>query len=188
MKGKTMAKVDRRTALAAIAGLAGAAPALAQSAAPAAHPGPSARAAKGVTPFSELRKDADIACLYHCDFGDPARFSQMLVNIANHYSAYGADPFALQLAIVAHGSGVKFFLSSLEETPWREETTVPQIWPRVEALFKSGLRVYLCDITFQRQKLDRALARAHAHVLFAPSGVATVADLQSKGYAYIKIG
>ena len=181
-----MTQMDRRAALAALTGLASAAPALAQTAAPAAPAAP--RPAKAVTPLKELRKEADVACLYHCDFGDPARFSQMLVNIGNHYSAYGADPFALQLAIVAHGPGLKFFLSSLDETPWREEATVPQIWPRVEALFKSGLRVYLCDITFQRQKVDRALARAHENVLVSPSGVATVADLQTKGFAYIKIG
>lgn len=179
-----MAQIDRRAALAALAGLAGAAPALAQTAAPASAPG----AAKPVTPLKELRKDADIACLYHCDFGDPARFSQMLVNIGNHYAAYGGDPFALQLAIVAHSAGVKFFLSNLETTPWREEAAVPPIWPRIEALFKNGLRVYLCAITFERQKLDRALARPHEQVLFSPSGVATVADLQSKGFAYIKIG
>lgn len=177
-----MAQVDRRAALAALAGLAGAAPALAQA------PAAPARVARDVTPLKDLRREADIACLYHCDFGDPARFSQMLVNIGNHYTAYGADPFALQLAVVAHGAGLKFFLSALDETPWREETTVPQIWPRVEALFGAGLRVYLCDITFQRQKVDRALARAHDHVLVTPSGVATVADLQSKGFAYIKIG
>ncbi|MBL8587896.1 MAG: DsrE family protein [Methylobacteriaceae bacterium] len=178
-----MTQVDRRAALAALAGLASAAPAMAQTAAPTAP-----RVAKAVTPLKELRKEADVACLYHCDFGDPARFSQMLVNIGNHYSAYGADPFALQLAIVAHGPGIKFFLSSLEETPWRDEATVPQIWPRVEALFKNGLRVHLCDITFQRQKVDRALARAHDSVSVTPSGVATVADLQSKGFGYIKIG
>lgn len=182
-----MAQIDRRAALAALTGLAGAAPALAQSAAPAA-PSSAPRVARAVTPLKELRKEGDVACLYHCDFGDPARFSQMLVNIGNHYSAYGADPFALQLVVVAHGPGIKFFLSALDETPWREEATVPQIWPRIEALFKNGLRVHLCNITFERQKIDRALARAHENVLVTPSGVATVADLQNKGFAYIKIG
>jgi hypothetical protein len=28
--------------------------------------------------LSALKKDTDIACLYHCDFGDPKRFGQML--------------------------------------------------------------------------------------------------------------
>ena len=30
------------------------------------------------------KKDTDVACLYHCDFGDPQRFSQMLQNMHNH--------------------------------------------------------------------------------------------------------
>lgn len=178
-----MSEVDRRSALAAMAAMA-AGPALAQTAAPSAVP----RAAKAITPLKDLRKEADVACLYHCDFGDPARFSQMLTNIGNHFDAYGADPFAIQLAIVAHGPGLKFFLSSLEETQWRDEVTVPQIFPRVEALMRSGLRVYLCNVTFERQKIDRALARPAERIEITPSGVATVADLQTKGFAYIKIG
>ncbi|WP_449375432.1 DsrE family protein [Bosea thiooxidans] len=75
-----------------------------------------AQAAPQTVALAELKKEADVACLYHCDFGEAPRFVQMLTNIANHYSAYGADPFALQLAIVAHGAGVKFFLDSFEGT------------------------------------------------------------------------
>lgn len=147
-----------------------------------------AMAAPSVIDLASIKKDADVACLYHCDFGDPARFSQMLVNIANHYSAAGANPLDLQLAIVTHGAGVKFFLESLEGSPWADEATVPQIFTRVEQLAKSGLKVYLCKITFERQKLDMDKARKAPFVQFVPSGVATVAALQSKGFAYIKIG
>ncbi|WP_066720875.1 MULTISPECIES: DsrE family protein [Hyphomicrobiales] len=138
--------------------------------------------------LADLKKEADVACVYHCDFGDPPRFVQMLTNIANHYSAYGADPFALQLAIVAHGQGVKFFLDSLEETSWRDEVMVPKIFERVEDVAKNGLKVHLCEITFSRLKLDKAKARSAAFISFVPSGVATVAALQSKGFAYMKIG
>ncbi|MBK9082416.1 MAG: DsrE family protein [Rhizobiales bacterium] len=183
-----MSDVDRRNALAALAAMAAAGPALAQTAPAPPAPAAAARSAKAVTPLKDLRKEADVACLYHCDFGDPARFSQMLTNIGNHFDAYGADPFAVQLAIVAHGPGLKFFLSSLEETQWRDEVAVPQIFPRVEALMRSGLRVYLCNVTFERQKIDRALARPAERIEITPSGVATVADLQAKGFAYIKIG
>jgi hypothetical protein len=47
--------------------------------------------------LAALKKDTDVACLYHCDFGDPARFSQMLRNMNNHYSAYDFDSFKLKL-------------------------------------------------------------------------------------------
>ena len=100
----------------------------------------------------------------------------------------GADPFALQLAIVAHGAGVKFFFENLEDTSWRDEVMVPKIFPTIEAQAKNGLRVYLCDITFARQKLDRTKVHKADWIQFVPSGVATVADLQSKGFAYLKVG
>jgi len=170
-----MSDTTRRTLIGALAaaGAAAAGPAL---------------AAPTILKLNELKKEGEVACLYHCDFGDPARFSQMLVNIGNHYSAYGANPFDLQLCIVAHGAGVKFFLESLEGTPWVEEVTVPKIFDRVVALSKNGLKVYLCNITFERQKLDREKARKDDFVRFVPSGVATVGDLQAKGFGYMKIG
>jgi uncharacterized protein len=111
----------------------------------------------------------------------------MLQNIANHYSVYG-NPLDIQLAIVAHGQGIKFFLDTLEGTSWKDETTVPPMFQRVSDLAKSGLIVYLCNITFERQKLDRERARKADFIKFVPSGVAAVAALQSKGFAYLKVG
>ena len=141
-----------------------------------------------IKPLSDLKKEADAACVYHVDYGDPPRFVQTLTNISNHYSAYGANPFDLQIALVAHGPGVKFFLENLENTPWKEDVMVPQIFERVESVSKQGLKIYLCNITFERQKIDRDKARKRDFISFVPSGVATVAALQTKGFAYIKIG
>lgn len=146
------------------------------------------QAAPAIVPLSDLKKESDIACLYHCDFGDAARFSQMLTNIANHYSVYGGNPFDIQLVIVTHGAGVKFFLETLEGSPWANEKLPPDNIGRVASLAKNGLRVFLCDITFERQKLDRAKARKAEFISFVPSGVATVAALQAKGFGYLKIG
>jgi intracellular sulfur oxidation DsrE/DsrF family protein len=143
---------------------------------------------KPILKLTDIKKEADVACLYHCDFGDQARFEQMLTNIANHYSVYGANPFDLQLTIVTHGAGVKFFLESLDGTPWKDETITPQLADRIAAQAKNGLKVYLCDITFQRLKLNRNKVRKVDFVEFVPSGVATVAALQSRGFAYLKVG
>lgn len=164
---------DRRAFLGSLA-LAGAAPV-------------AASAAQSLQ-LKDISKEADSACLYHCDFGDPPRFVQTLTNISNHYSAYGADPFAIQIALVAHGPGVKFFLESLDDTSWRDEVMVPQIFEKVESVAKNGLKVYLCSITFERLKLNRDKVRKADFIAFVPSGVATVAALQNKGFAYIKIG
>lgn len=147
-----------------------------------------AQAAPQALSMADIKKEGDVACLYHCDYGDNARFAQTLNNISNHYSAYGADPFGLQLVIVAHSVAVKYFLSTLEGTPWKDETIDPALFERVTALAKNGLKVHLCEITFQRLKLDKGKVRDVPFISFVPSGVATVAVLQSKGFAYLKVG
>lgn len=168
-----MHKMDRRTLLATLAVAGATTTAVAQPA---------------TQSLAELKKEADVACLYHCDFGDPERFIQMLTNIGNHYSAYGANPFDLQIVIVAHGPGVKFFLETLEGTSWHTDKLPADLHDRISAQAKNGMRVHLCSITFERLKLDRAKARKDEFTSFVPSGVATVAALQTKGFAYIKIG
>jgi intracellular sulfur oxidation DsrE/DsrF family protein len=148
----------------------------------------SARANPGVLDLSTLKKEADIQCVYHCDFGDPRRFSQMLQNMLNHYSAYEFDSFKLKLVVVAHGAGLKFFLDDLSGTPWEKETIDPDIYKRFVGLTKYGVEGYLCQITYKRMQIDPAKTRKDSFLKFVPSGVATVAELQTKGFAYIKVG
>jgi intracellular sulfur oxidation DsrE/DsrF family protein len=138
--------------------------------------------------MAALKKDTDVACLYHCDFGDPRRFGQMLTNINNHLSVYEFDTFKVKLVVVAHGAGIKFFLQDLAGTPWEKETIEPEIYKRVAGLAKFGVEFYLCQITFKRQKIDPAKAKSDSFIKLVPSGVATVAELQSKGFAYLKVG
>ncbi len=138
--------------------------------------------------LATLKKDADVACAYHCDFGDPQRFSQLLQNMLNHYSVYDHDGMRLKLVVVAHGPGLKFFLKDLSGTPWEKETLDPDLFKRFEGLTKFGAEAYLCRITYKRLNIDPAKTREAAGLSFVPSGVATVADLQSKGFAYLKVG
>jgi uncharacterized protein len=138
--------------------------------------------------LSDIKKENDIACLYHCDFGDPQRFSQMLQNILNHYSAYEFDTFKLKLVVVAHGAGIKFFLEDRAGTPWEKDAIDPAIYQRFVGLTKYGLEGYLCQITYKRLNVDPAKTRKDTFLKFVPSGVATVAELQAKGFAYIKTG
>ena len=146
------------------------------------------RANPTILDLSELKKETDIACLYHCDFGEPQRFSQLLQNMLNHYSAYAFDSFKLKLVLVAHGAGIKFFLEDLSGTPWERDTIDPEIYKRFVGLTKYGVEAYLCQITYQRLKIDPAKTRKETFLKFVPSGVATVAELQSKGFAYLKVG
>lgn len=138
--------------------------------------------------LTALKKDTDVACLYHCDFGDPQRFSQMLQNMLNHYSVYDHDGMKLKLVVVAHGQGLKFFLKDLTGSPWERDAVDPDLFKRFEGLAKYGAEAYLCRITFKRLNIDPVKAREGSAFSFVPSGVATVAELQGKGFAYLKTG
>jgi intracellular sulfur oxidation DsrE/DsrF family protein len=138
--------------------------------------------------LASLKKDTDIACLYHCDFGDPKRFGQLLTNMNNHLSVYEFDTMRVKLVLVTHGAGVKFFLDDLSGPPWANDTVDPDLYKRFAGLAKFGIEAYLCEITFKRNKIDLAKAKKDSFLKFVPSGVATVAELQAKGYGYIKVG
>ncbi len=138
--------------------------------------------------LSDLKKDTEIACLYHCDFGDPKRLNQMAGNINNHLSVYEFDPFKVKLVVVAHGQGIMQFLTTLEGTPWAAQKLDPALFERFATLSKYGVEVFLCNITFKNNKIDLGKARGEPFIKIVPSGVATVAELQRKGYAYLKVG
>ena len=97
-----MTEIDRRHLIGALAAgsalLAGAVPAM---------------GANRELKLTDLKKDTDIACLYHCDFGDDRRYDAMLRNINNHLSAHDFDPMGIKIVIVAHGPGIKYHLSDL---------------------------------------------------------------------------
>jgi intracellular sulfur oxidation DsrE/DsrF family protein len=135
-----------------------------------------------------VKKETDVACLYHCDFGDPQRFSQMITNINNHLSVYEFDTFKVKIVVVAHGAGLKFFLADRSGTPWENDKIDEDLYKRFAGLSKFGVEAYLCQITYKRQNIDMAKTRNDPFLKFVPSGVATVAELQTKGFAYLKVG
>ena len=150
-----------------------------------------AKAAMAQTPtvdITTIKKDTELACAYHCDFGDPVRIGQMITNINNHMSVYGNDPFKIKIVVVAHGQGIKPFLKDLDGTPWSKETFPPDLFERYTGIAKLGVDIFLCQITFKNNKIDLDKARTDPFIKLVPSGVATVAALQSKGFAYVKVG
>jgi intracellular sulfur oxidation DsrE/DsrF family protein len=112
----------------------------------------------------------------------------MLQNMQNHYSAYEFDSFRLKLVVVAHAAGIKFFLADRTGTPWEQENIDPELHQRFVSLTKYGVEGYLCQITYSRLKIDPAKTRKDAFLKFVPSGVAAVAELQAKGFGYLKVG
>lgn len=145
-------------------------------------------AAPAALKLDQIEKDAASACVYHLDFGDQRRYSQLLDNVRNHFAEYDFSPMALKLLIVAHSAGIKFFLTNLADTPWAADTLDPDLAKRMEALSMYGVQVLLCRTTFEKNGLSPDRARPVAWLSMVQSGVATVAALQDKGFAYVKVG
>jgi len=95
---------------------------------------------------------------------------------------------ALQVVVVAHAAGIKFFLDTLDGTPWAGEALDPDLAARAAALAGLGVQVLLCRYTFEKNGLPPDRARAVPWLRMVPSGIATVAALQGKGFAYVKVG
>ncbi len=141
--------------------------------------------------YSQLKKETPMAALYHCDYGSADRFAQTLTNMSNHLSVYDNDPFKLKLVMVVHGQGVKFFLKDLEGLPqaWTAEKFDQEaVFSRIKQLAALGVEYYICQITFTRNNIAESKLRSDDFIKWVPSGVGAVAELQARGYAYIKAG
>ncbi len=145
-------------------------------------------AAPALLPYADMKREADAACVYHCDYGDPARFGQTITNMVNHMASVDYNPLALQIVLVAHAGGIKFFLDSRAGTQWEADKIDPDLIKRMASAAGYGVQVYLCATTFANNNLSHDRAVAVPWVRMVPSGVATVAALQGKGFAYMKIG
>ncbi len=138
--------------------------------------------------LGSIKKETDIACVYHCDYGDPGRIGQMLTNANNHLSVYDYDPFKIRIVIVTHGGGIKPLLTDLSGTPWHDDALDPSLFERYRALGKFGVEAYVCRITLKRNGVDESKVRGDSFIKLVPSGIATVVELQMKGFACVKIG
>ncbi len=135
--------------------------------------------------FEDLKKEAKVNVIYHADFPQEKRFKTMLRNITNHLSVYDFDPFKIKIVVVSHGAGGKFLLKTLKGTKWAKEPIDQKaLRVKMEELLQYGVEFYLCGITVKRAKL---IDKLYDFVKIVPSGVGTVAHLQTLGYAYIKV-
>ncbi len=136
--------------------------------------------------MEDVKKEAQLGVVYHCDFPQEARFKAMLGNIRNHLSVYDNDPFKIKIAVVAHGHGVKFFMKDLSGSPWENEPIkIEELYSTEKDLLAYGVDFYICNITLQRLRLDPN--KLHEFTKIIPSGVGMIGHLQSQGFAYIKV-
>ncbi|KPK10678.1 MAG: hypothetical protein AMJ68_08385 [Acidithiobacillales bacterium SG8_45] len=114
--------------------------------------------------------------VYHLNYDNPKRQKGMLRNINNHIKAVGAKN--LDLRVVMHGKGY---------TMLETANTDLELQNTIVSLKDKGIKFQLCANTIRGKKLDEknlfGFDPANDKV---PSGVAEIAHLQKKGFAYIR--
>ena len=135
---------------------------------------------------SDVRK-----VVYHADYSDPRRFSAMLTSINNMVTYYQDELVDYDVRIVFVAHGIRFLTDDkLEGTPFASDAALQERRSNIKGRLSSlnsvqGVKLELCDITRAQIKLPEE--QLYAGVESVPSGVVRLAELQHKGFAYIKI-
>jgi len=138
-----------------------------------------------------MAADDGAKVVYHADFSDPRRFSAMLTSINNMVTHYQNDLVDYDVRIVFVAHGIRFLTEDkLAETPFAEDEALAErrdnIRGRLESLRDvQNVKLELCDIT--RSQINLPQEKIYENVTSVPSGVVRIAELQSEGFAYIKI-
>ena len=129
--------------------------------------------------------------VYHADFADPRRFSAMLTSINNMVTAYQSDLVEYDVRIVFVSHGIRFVTDDpLRGTLFAEDAALKERRQDLKARLQSlqvtqGVKLELCNLTREAINLDEA--KLLAGVELVQSGVVRLAELQHRGYAYLKI-
>lgn len=129
--------------------------------------------------------------VYHADFSDPRRFSAMLTNITNMVNYYQSNLIEYDVRIVFVSHGIRFVTTDkLANTPFAEDAALraqrETLMLRLKGLREiRGVKFELCDITREAVRLPKE--KLIPGVTLVRSGMVRLAELQSQGFAYLKI-
>ncbi len=147
--------------------------------------------ALGFMLLSAMAYAAPAKVVYHVDFNDVTRYSATLTSINNIINAYEGELRDYEVSVVFVGQGIRFVTDdALKGTPYVADKALldrrAELRGRLETLIKiKAVKALLCDKTRDEIALDKS--KIYPGVSLTPSGVATIADLQMQGYAYLKI-
>ncbi|MFP4181086.1 MAG: DsrE family protein [Thiohalospira sp.] len=135
--------------------------------------------------------EVDRQVVFHVDFADPDRFNLTLNNVRNMVKHYKEKLLDYDIRIVFLSQGVRYvtdedMAGTPFETPDDFEERRAEIRDRLQTLSEvHDVKLELCDRT--RKAGELAEDDLYADVEVVPSGVARVAELQRKGFQYIKV-
>ena len=158
------------------------------TAAPAAALGGLALASRGA---AAQANEATPKVVWHVDFSEPRRFSAMIQNVNNMVVTYQNELVDYDVRIVFLAGGIRFVTEdALANTPFAEDEafrsarqTLLQRLLQLRDLHK--VKLEYCEITIEAIGLPKQ--RIVPGVAVVRSGVVRIAELQSKGYAYMKV-
>jgi intracellular sulfur oxidation DsrE/DsrF family protein len=130
-------------------------------------------AAAGLAQAAEAAKE--YKAVYHLNSDDIKHHKAFLGNVQNHINAVGKDK--LDLRVVMHGPGLAILQNAKTDN---------DIQSKIDNLKLQGVSFNVCANTLKSKNIDKKDLYDVSDKDIVPSGVAELAILQSKGYAYVK--
>ena len=125
--------------------------------------------------------------VYHVNYDNPKKQAGALRNIQNHINAVGKKN--LDLKVVMHGKGLSMLLEAdaAANTKLKAGNATVEQQAKIRGLKEQGVGFSVCANTLKGKKISyNADLYDVSKGDIVPSGVAELAHLQAKGYAYIK--
>lgn len=129
--------------------------------------------------------------VWHVDFTDPRRMSSMIQNVNNMVTTYQSNLDDYDVRVVFLAGGIRFVTAdALKGSPFEEDEAFrrqrPDLTVRLQQLRKiHNVKFELCEITREQLQLPRD--KVIDGVESVRSGVVRIAELQAKGFAYLKV-
>jgi len=129
--------------------------------------------------------------VWHVDFSEPRRLSAMIQNVNNMVTTYQGNLEDYDVRIVFLSGGIRFLTTDpLKGTPFEEDAAYraarPDLITRLQQLRTlHDVKLEVCEIT--REQLELPKDKVIEGVAPVRSGVVRIAELQAKGYAYLKV-
>lgn len=105
-----------------------------------------------------------------------------LRNVKNHLNAVGDEN--LDIIVVTHSSGAFALVDGAMGKTDKKTGKVYDFRDMIATLANRGVKFQICANTIKGKKIDKSKINENAEIV--PSGVAQIADLEQKGYLYIK--
>lgn len=111
--------------------------------------------------------------VYQLNTGDEQEQLQVLRNVSNHIQVIGQEHIVLQIVVFAGG------MSALQS----DDDKMRQAFDKLR---QQGVKVAVCNNTLKAKNIDWHTLYQVKESDIVPAGVAELAYLQQKGFAYIK--